>query len=317
MHKARRLILALALASCPLLAHSAYPDRPLRLVMPFAAGGASDAVARIVAPELSARLGQPVIIENHPGAQGALAGQFVAGAPADGYTLLYAVSATAALPLVTRTSYDMARDFAPVSTLGAFEFAMFVSSTVPATSVPEFIAYAKKNAGKANYATLNLGEDFAAAAFMQAAGVGMTRIPFTSGAQILSSMTSNDVQVNFGPLANSRVFTKGGRARALATLGSERSAQAPEVPTMKEAGLPDVAFDSIQMLFVRANTPAEIVERLSREINAVVSTAEARGRLEKLALKPKGSTPEELRKAQAAADAAWARLAQKYRLGAE
>jgi tripartite-type tricarboxylate transporter receptor subunit TctC len=285
--------------------------------MPFGAGGASDVVARVIAPALATRLGQPVVVENHPGAQGVVASQTVTSAPADGYTLLYAVSATAALPIVTKTSYDMARDFTPVSTIGAFEFGMFVSSTVPATSVQEFIAYAKQNPGKVNYATLNLGEEFAAAAFMQAAGIDMMKVPFTSGAQILSAMANNEVHVNFGPLVNGFTFTKGGRARVLATLGSERSAQAPDVPTLKEAGVSEVTFDSVQMLFARASTPAQIVERLSREVNATLSSPEIRAKLEKFALKVKGSTPDEMRKAQAVADTTWTRLARKYHLGAE
>lgn len=317
MDKALRFFAAMALAAWPAWGHSAYPDRPIRLVMPFAAGGASDAIARIVAPELAARLHQPVIVENHPGAQGALAAQTVVASPADGYALLYAVSATAAIPLVSRTTYDMARDFTPVSTIGSFEFAMFVSSTVPASSVADFIAYAKKADGKLNYAVLNLGEEFAAAAFMQAAGVQMVKVPFTSGAQILAAMASNDVHVNFGPLANGQTFTKSGRARALATLGSQRSAQAPQVPTMSEVGLPDVAFDSVQMLFVRAGTSADIVQRLSHDVNGALSAPEVRARLEKLSLRVNGSTPEELRKKQAAANAAWARLAEKYRLGSQ
>jgi tripartite-type tricarboxylate transporter receptor subunit TctC len=317
MNLAFRFGFALLLAACAASAHAAYPERLIRIVMPFPAGGASDAVARIIAPELAARLGQPVQVENHPGAQGVLAGQTVANAPADGYTLLYAVSATAALPVVTKTSYDMSRDFTPVSTIGAFEFGMFVSSTVPVTSVQEFIAYARKNPGKVNYATLNLGEEFAAATFAQAAGIDMMKVPFTSGAQILTAMANNEVHVNFGPLVNGLTLTKGGRARVLATLGAERSARAPDVPTMKESGLSAVEFDSAQLLFARANTPAKIVEKLSHEINAVLSRPEIRARLEKLALRVKGSTPDEMQKAQAAANAMWARLAREYHLGAE
>jgi len=317
MQLASRLVFALVIACGSSLSRAEYPDRPLRIVMPFAAGGASDAVVRIVAPELSSRLGQSVLVENHPGAQGGLAAQTVASAPADGYTLLYAVSATAALPLVTKTTYDMARDFMPVSTIGAFEFGLFVSATVPAKTVQEFVDYARRHPGKANYATLNLGEEFAAAAFMNATGIEMMKVPFTSGVQILTSMANDEVHANFGPLVNGMTFTKGGKARVLATLGAQRSAQAPEIPTMKEAGFPEVAFDSLQMLYIRAGTSPQIVERLSRQVNAALSRPEVREKLEKLSLRVRPSSPEEMRKTQAAASATWTMLANKYHLGAE
>ena len=312
-----RLLGVVVMASLAWTAHADYPNRPIRIVVPFAAGGAADAVARVLAPELEARLGQPVIVENQSGAQGALAGQAVAAAPADGYTLLYAVSATAALPVVTKTTYDMSTDFTPITTIGTYDFGMFVSTSVPATSVREFVAYAKAHPGKLNFATLNLGEQYAAASFMHAAGIEMTRVPYRSMSQILPDMVRGEVHVNFGPLNNGIALAKAGRVRVLATLSAERSAFAPDVPTMSESGLPDVSFESTQMLFAPARTPPEIVEKLSHEVNMVLAQPEARAKLEKLALKVKGSTPGALQQAQAAAYVAWSQLAREYRLSAQ
>ncbi len=317
MRSLRRL-LGIAMLSClAFAARAGYPDKPVRIVVPFAAGGPADSVARVISTELSARLGQPVIVENMPGAQGVVAGRAVATSPADGYTLLYAISATAALPVVTRTSYDMAADFAPISTIGTYDFCMMVGTTLPPKSVREFVEYAKAHPGELNYATQNLGEQYAAASFMSAAGLQMTRVPYKSMSQILPDMVQGQVHVNFGPLNNGLALAKGGHVRVLATLGAARSALAPDVPTMSESGLPGVSFESVQMLYAPARTPPEIVARLSREVNAALAQPEVRAKLEKLTLKVQGSTPAAMRQAQAAADADWARMAGEYHLSAQ
>ena len=316
MNFLRCLLGIVAMAFVALAAQADYPSRPIRIVVPFAAGGPADAVARVLATELAARLGQPVIIDDRPGAQGAVAGQEVSAAPADGYTLLYAVSATAALPVVTSTTYEMTRDFAPITTIGTYDFGLFISTSVPATTVRELVAYAKAHPGKLNVATLNLGEQYAAASLMHATGIEMMLVPYRSMAQILPDMVRGEVHLYFGPLSN-LALAKDRRVRVLATLSASRSAFAPEVPTMGESGLPDVTFASTQMLFAPARTPPAIVEKLSREVNVALTQPEVRAKLESLTLRVKGSTPEELRRAQAVADVAWARIAREYRLGAE
>jgi len=192
-----------------------------------------------------------------------------------------------------------------------------VSAKVPASSLREFIAYAKAHPGMLNFATLNLGEQYAAASFMNAAGVEMVNVPYRSMAQIIPDMIDGQVHVNFGPLVNGLPLARDGRLRVIATLGTERSTRARDVPTMREEGLAGVAFESVQMLYAPAGTPRDIVERLSREVNVVLAQPEVRAGLENLALKPQGSTPEAMRRAQAEADKAWARLARDYRLGAE
>ena len=292
------------------------PACPLRIVVPFAAGGPADSVVRIISAPLAERLGRPVVVENKTGADGVLAGQAVAAARPDGCTLLYAVSATAALPVVTRTTYDMTRDFTPVTTIGAYDFGMFVSTRVPAQSVAQFVSFAKANPGKVNFATLNLGEHHAVALFMRAAGIDMTKVPYRSMAQILPDMVAGQVHLYFGPLANAGL-ARDGRVRLLAMLGAERSAMAPEVPTMSEAGLPEVTYESVQMLFAPAKTPREVVEKLSREVNAVLLDPESRARLEKLTLRVRGGSPDAMRKEQEAANVAWARFARENHLSTQ
>jgi tripartite-type tricarboxylate transporter receptor subunit TctC len=308
----RLLMVAWALAWLAAPARAEYPDRPLHLVLPFAPGGASDAVARILAPELSTRLGQPVIVENRPGAEGLIAGQAVAAAAPDGYTILYAVSATAALPIVSKTPFDMTRDFTPLCSIGTYDFGMFVSTALPVHSVREFVAYVKAHPGTVNFATLNVGEHLAATLFMRAAGIEMRKIPYRSMSQILPDLVGGQVQVNFGPLLNGKWLADAGRTRVLASLGRERSPSAPELPTMAEAGLPGVKFESVQMLFAPAKTPRDIVDRLAREVNAILAKPDIRARLEKLTLRVKGGTPEDLRREQVAANTVWARFAREH-----
>jgi tripartite-type tricarboxylate transporter receptor subunit TctC len=152
---------------------------------------------------------------------------------------------------------------------------------------------------------------------MRAAGIEMMRVPYRSMAQILPDMIAGQVHVNFGPLVNGMAQAEAGRMRVLATLSPQRSPFAPEVPTVREAGLQDVAFESVQMLFVASKTSPEIVERLAREVNAALAQPEVRSRLERITLRVKGSTPDALREAQVTSNAAWTRFAAEYHLGAE
>jgi tripartite-type tricarboxylate transporter receptor subunit TctC len=308
---------ALLLAATVPPARAQYPARAVHIVLPLAAGGSADVVARIIAPVLAERLGQPVLVENKPGADGALAGQAVAMSPPDGYTLLYAITATAALPLVAKTSFDMRRDFTPISTLGTYDFGMFVSTLVPATTIQQLVEYVKARPGQLNFATLNTGEFLAASLFMRASGTQMVRVPYKAMAQILPDMVSGQVQVNFGPLSNGMRFAKEGRMKVLASLGAERSAFAPNIPTLREAGYPDVNFESVQMIFAPAKTPLEIVERLSREVNAVLQQPDVRERLEQQSLRVRGSSPAAMAKELEVSYRDWERFAKENQLQTE
>ena len=296
MNKVFSLIaLACSLALAPALATAQYPVKPVRLIIPFAVGGPTDTVARTVGQALSKSLGQPVIVESKPGADGAIAAQTVASAPADGYTLLFAVSSMTAIPLLTKPApFDLVADFTPVSLVGRFAFCMYLHPGVPATSVAEFVTYAKANPGKLNYATSNLGEHLAATQFMKATGIDMVRVPYKGAAQAMPDLIAGRVQVNFGPLSGGLPYVIDGRLRALAILLPQRISIAPNIPTMAEAGVQGVSVLSWQAIFAPAKTPKEIVNRLAREVNAVLQETEVRVQLDRQALYTEGSTPQAL-----------------------
>jgi tripartite-type tricarboxylate transporter receptor subunit TctC len=303
------LPLALCVAIAPLPAAAQYPERAVRLVVPFPAGGPSDSAARIVGQALARSLGQPVVVENKPGADGGIAAQSVAAAYADGYTLLWATSAVLALPLVAKPApFDTYADFAPVSSVGRFAFGMYVHPGVPSQSLADFIAFARANPGKLNYASANMAEHLAAAQFMKATGVEMVRVPYKGSAQLMPDLIAGRVQVNFGPVGGALAHVKDGRIRMLATLLPERTQVTPEVPTMAEGGFPGVSVWSYQMILAPARTPRRIVERLAREINAALDDEDVRARFASLALVVDGSSPERLAAMMRMADRDWAQF---------
>ncbi len=291
-------------ALVPPAATAQYPSRSIRLIVPFGPGGVTDAVARISARELEKQLGQPVVVENKPGAEGAIAANTVKNAAADGYTLFFATNSVLSTPLVSKAAgFDPLLDFAPISTVGRFPFAMFVHADVPATSVKDFIAYARANPGKLNYGTVNPAEQLAAAQFVKASGVDMVRIPYKSG--VVTELLAGRIQLYFGPVGGALAHSKEGRVRILATLVPERTALTPDVPTMAEAGITGITVQSYQMFLAPANTPREIVARLSRELNAAIAKPEVRAELEKISLIPEGMTPEQLARSLADAQRVW------------
>jgi tripartite-type tricarboxylate transporter receptor subunit TctC len=286
-------VLSLAVASIP--ASAQYPAKPIRLIVPFAAGGPTDTVARTVGQALSKSMGQPVVIDNRPGADGAIAAQAVANASPDGYTFLFAGSSMVAIPIANKPSrFDPVTDFAPISLVGRFAFCMYVHPSVPAKSVAEFIAYARANPDKLAYATSNLGEFMAAAQFMKAALISMVRVPYKGAAQAMPDLIAGRVQVNFGPASGGLPYVKDGRLRVLATLSQQRSAATPDVPTMAEAGVSGISVPNWQAIFGPAKTPREIVDQLSREVNSILQSPEVQAQLERQGLHVEGSTPQVL-----------------------
>jgi tripartite-type tricarboxylate transporter receptor subunit TctC len=299
-------VLALALACAG--ARADYPDRPIRVIVPFGAGGVTDSVARITARALEKSMGQPVVVENKPGAEGAIAANTVKNAPSDGYTLFFATSSTLSTPLVMKAAgFDPIADFAPISTVGRFPYAMFIHTDVPAHSVREFVAHARANPGKLNYGTLNVGEQLAAAEFLKATGVEMVRIPYKQSP--VMELVAGRIQLYFGPVGNALAQSKEGRVRLLATLVPERTPLTPDVPTLGEAGGIGITSGySYQMFLAPAKTPREVVERLSREINAAVANPQVRAELEKVSLMAEGMTPAQLSRQIADAQRTWAQF---------
>lgn len=287
------LAVSAALASAPVTAE--YPDKPVRLIVPFAAGGPSDAAARTVGKALSKSTGQPTVIDNRPGANGAIAAQTVLNAPPDGYTLLWGVGGMVAIPLLQKSaSFDSLANFAPASMVGRFAFGMYVHPSVPAKTVDEFIKHAHANADKLGFAAATLSEYLAAAQFMKASKTTMTRVPYKGGAQAMPDLLAGRVQVYFTPFALALPYTKDGRLRMLGTLLPQRSPAAPDVPTMTEAGMPGISVPTWQAIFGPPKTPRPIVDHISREVNLALQDPEVRLQFDRLSLQVEGSTPERL-----------------------
>jgi len=302
-HLVPPLVLAFAAAAAGASAAD-YPTRPIKVIVPFGAGGVTDSAARITAQAIEKTLGQPVVVENKPGADGAIAAMTVKNAPADGHTLFFATSSTIATPLISKAAqYDALTDFAAISTVGKFPYAMFVHPDVPAATLKEFVAYARANPGKLNYGTVNPGEHLAATQFAKATRVDMLRVPYKQAP--MTDLVAGRIQVYFGPVGNVIGHVKDGRARMLAMMGSERSPLAPDVPTAEEAGVAPPSMSSYQMFLAPVGTPPAVTERLSREINAALRDPKVREQLEKIAMQVEGMTPQQHRKTLEEAMRTW------------
>lgn len=273
----------------------AYPSKPVRLIVPFAAGGPADFAARTVGQALSKSFGQPFVVENRPGADGAIAAQTVLSASPDGYTLLFSGASMVPLSLLKNPPpFDLITDFAPVAKITRLVWAMYVSPDAPARSVAEFIAYARANPDKLNYASSNFSEFLAATQFMNATGTKMVGVPYKGGAQSMPDLVAGRVQVNFAPLSAGLPYVRDGRLRMLAILLPQRSPLVPDVPTMAEAGVPGISVPGWQAILAPAKTPKEIIDRLFREIDRTLQSLEVRAQFDRQAVQVEGSTPEAL-----------------------
>ncbi len=289
------LLIALAAQFLAPPAAAAYPDKPLKLVVPFPAGGASDTAARSLAQVLTKSLGQVIIIENRPGASGVIAAQSVLTAPADGYTLLWASASMVAIPQLQKAApFRAFAEFAPVSMVGRLTYCMFVPASLPVTSVTEFVKYARAHPGKLSYATGSLGEYMVSAEFTRAAGLDIAQVPYKGGAQAMPDLIAGRVQLNFGPFAGGYPHVKDGKLRMLATVGAVRNPAVPDLPTMAEAGVPVVSSPTWQAIFAPPGTPRQIIDRLFREIAAALKDAMLREQFSRQAVQAEASTPEAL-----------------------
>ncbi|MDR6536075.1 tripartite tricarboxylate transporter substrate binding protein [Variovorax soli] len=295
----------------------AWPSKPVRLVVTYPPGGTVDAVARIIGPKLSARLGQPVVIDNRGGAGGAIGGELVARSPADGYTVMLDASNHAQNPaLRSKMPFDTLRDFAPVSLLVKVPNILVVHPAAPIRSVKDLIAQAKARPGEINYASSGNGSSphLAAELFDSMAKTRMTHVAYKGGGPALTDVMAGQVPVFFASLGSGLPYIQGGKLRPIAIGGRTRSAVLPEVPTIAESGLPGYEMYEWNALFVPAGTPAPVIERLSKEIAATLQDAEVRPRLEALGAEVIGSTPAELDAFRRAELAKWARLARENKL---
>lgn len=302
----------LALASGAALAQ-AYPSKPIRLVVGFAPGGAADTVARALSEPLGRILGQPIVVENRPGAGSSIAAENVAKSPADGYSVLIASPSSISVnPAINPKLGYKPSDLAPITKVSSSPLLIVVNPATGIGSVRELIAAAKKEPGKLNYATSGVGSapHFGGAHFSQVAGVQMVHVPFKGGSPAITSVVAGDTQVSFATPPSVLGMVKGNRLRALAVTQRERSALMPDIPGMAEAGLPEYAMAFWYGLFVPAGTPPEVVKRL------FAATVEAAQRPEfKAALAREGTevelskSPEEFVAFLAADSKFWAKLA--------
>ncbi|CAN5501689.1 tripartite tricarboxylate transporter substrate binding protein [soil metagenome] len=260
--------------AAPGASKASWPTRAIRMVVPSAPGGSNDVISRVLAQKLTERLGQSVVIDNKAGAGGTVGTDFVAKAPADGYTVLFtSTSLTTNAAAGKKLPYDPVADFAPVAKIAAGTFVVIVGKQVPARTLPEFIAYAKQQDGKLNYGSAGIGgiSHLGTELLLGSAGIKMTHVPYKGMAPAFTELLGGGIQMALPSLASAVPHLRSGNAIGLATTGTKRSALAPDIPTAAESGLPGYKLELWWGLFAPAGTPPEIVARLNREANAVLA----------------------------------------------
>lgn len=298
------------------LAQDRYPSRPIRIVVGYSAGGANDIFSRLVSTKMAERLGQPVIVENRPGAEAAIAAEVVARAPADGYTLFSAASGsmTVAPALHSKLRYSPLKDFAPISMTGEYSLMLVVGSQMPVKSIKELIEYAKANPAKVNYASTAPVFQLISELFKQKTGTRFEHIPYKGGADAGNAVASGEVTMIISNMPAIAYLLKGGRLRGLGVTTTQRMPGWADVPTMSEAGISDMVFSLWVGLVAPAATPRAIVQRLQQELAYVVQLPDTKERMTALGIVPVGNTPEEFGAIIAADLARWTEIAKSANL---
>ena len=290
----RTIAAGIALALSAASAAAQYPVRPIRVVVPFASGSSTDVVMRILAQPLGQSMGQTFVVDNRPGGDGAIAGELVAKAPSDGYTLMLATnSPLSAVPhLRKKPPYDAVKDFTAITMIGRYTFLVAVNPAVPAKTLADLFNQARANPGKLNYASGNTSSIVITAMLQSMAGVKMTHIPYKSEPPAVIDLISNQVQVMVTSYATVAAHMREGRVRPLAVALNQRSSQMPNVPTIAEAGFPTFTLTPWAGMFGPANMPKAVVDKLNSEFNAQLKRPEIRAQLDQQAFAGEGSTPE-------------------------
>jgi tripartite-type tricarboxylate transporter receptor subunit TctC len=307
--------LAAGAAALPAVPHGAwaqaYPSRqPVRIVVGFPAGGATDIMARLMGDWLTERLGQQFLIENKPGASGNIGIEIVAKAPADGYTLLTVVTPVAINPaLFTNLPFDFMRDIAPVIYLARLAYVVVVNPSVPATTLPELIAYAKANPGKINYGSAGAGtpQNITCELFKMMSGVNLVHVPYKGGAPAVADLVAGHVQVIFAPVSEAIPHIKAGKLRALAVTPAKRLDVFPDVPSVGEF-LPGYEATGFAGIGAPKATPAAIIDLLNKQLNAGLADPKIKARIEELGGTVVGGTPAEFEKIISDATEKWAKV---------
>ena len=296
----RALLASMALTASALLAPVAYaadawPSKPIQLVIPYPPGGSADLLGRPLAMQLQQQLGQPVVLEYKPGAGGTLASQYVARAKPDGYTVFMVLAAHAINDsLYPKLPYDTRKDFAPVSLVANLPMVVAASGKLPAKNIHELIQAAKAAPGKLTFGSAGNGNTghLAAEYFSSIAGVKMTHVPYKGSAGVVNAMLAGDIDLTFNSISTSMPHIRSGRMHALAVTSPQRSALAPEVPTVQEQGMAGFDVTGWYALIAPAGTPPENTQRLSREIAAALRQPQLQSQLAAGGYEPVGSTPE-------------------------
>ncbi|GGC45322.1 MFS transporter [Siccirubricoccus deserti] len=282
-------------ALVPALAQPAWPNRPIRLIIPFPPGGTTDILARYIGPPLSAALGQSVVIENRTGGAGTVGALETMRAPPDGHTICITISTLITTALLSRQPYHPVNDVTPILHLANVANILVVNKALPVHSVAELIAYGRANPGKLSYGSPGIGTSvhLSGEMFKQATGIDMVHVPYRGGGPALADLVGGQLQLIFGNASSTLPFVRGDQVRALAVTAATRQSYAPELPTIAEAAIPGFAVAEWYAVIGPAGIPAPVTARLNREILAIVGTQEGRARLLDMGSEIVGGTPEE------------------------
>jgi len=296
-----RLLIALLTTAAALLAASAsaqdaYPSKPVRILVGYAAGGGNDIIVRVMQPEMQKGLGQPVIVENKPGAQSIIAAELAARAAPDGYTVFMGPSGPMTINPATysKLPYHPVRDFVPISMICEFPLLVTVDAKLPIRSVKELIAYAKANPGKSNYASSAGIFQITTELFKQKTATSIEMIPYKSSGESVQAVVGGQVMMTIVDPPPATASLKAGTLRGLAVTSAKRHPSWPDLPTMAEAGVPDMEVPVWTAFFAPAKTPAPVIARLQKEVARVVQTAEVRERFAQMGLQPVGGASDDL-----------------------
>jgi tripartite-type tricarboxylate transporter receptor subunit TctC len=321
MLQRRSLLTSLALAAlCTTAWSQTYPERPVKLIVPYAPGGSADIVARLIADEWGKALGKPVFIENKGGAGGNLGVDAVAKSPADGYTIgLQTVSLAINPSLTPKMPYDTLKDLAPIGMVAASQHVLVVTNNLPAKDLQELLALAKSKPGKLTYGSAGGGSTFhmSAELFKAQAGLAIVHIPYRGGGPALTDTIAGQVDMSFPVLSAAQGHVQAGKVRALGVTGSKRSPLMPTVPTIAEAGLPGYAFETWFTVFAPAGTPKPMIDKLNATLVTVLQSASVKERMAKEGFEATPSTPEQARARVESEMPRWAKLVKERGITAE
>ena len=306
-----RWIVSICFSAVATFAHAAYPDRPIRLVVPVAPGGAVDVVGRIMAQKLGASLGQNMVVDNRPGANYIIGTEVVSKAPGDGYTLLTTAGGHTINPVVyKKLPYDTFRDFAPVIQTSTNTFGFVVNPSLPARSVKDVAALAKKLPGEMRYGSFGAGNmtHLTAELFAQASGTKLLHVPFKGETPSLVAVLGGEIGVMLTPMQAFAPYVRDGRLRLLATMGEKRTVAFPDVPTMIEAGYREMVISGWSGILAPTGTPADIVNRLQQEVSRILQVPETRDYLIQQGAEPITSNAEQFGAFIKAEAARWSRV---------